>query len=65
MDILIRVQFTGPGSEQHMDAFLIFNHGADRAAIHHDIRREGVRYVLSLYPVFDSIWDKRVRLKRL
>ena len=63
--MLIRVQSTVPGSEHQVEAFLISDHGADRAAIHHDIRRESVRYVLSLYPVFDLVWVKRVGSKRL
>lgn len=63
--MLVRVQFIVPGGEHQVEAFLIFDHGADRAAIHYDIRWESVRYVLSLYPVFDSIWVKRVRSKRL
>ena len=65
MDILMRVRFTAPGGGEHVEAFVIFDHCSDRAAIPHDIRRESVRYVLSLYPVFDSIWIKRVRSKRL
>ena len=43
-----------PGG-QHVDADITFDHGADRAAIHHDVKDATVRYILALYPIFDSI----------
>jgi hypothetical protein len=55
MEIMTRAKFAALPGEQHVDACIVFDHGPDRAAIHHDIKDKNVRYTLSLYPVFDSI----------
>ena len=55
LDILTRAEFAALAGGLHVDARIIFDHGPDRAAIHHYIKDMNVRYTLSLYPVFDSI----------
>ncbi len=55
MERMTRRQFSALPSGQHVDASVTFDHGSDRAAIHHDVRDASVRYILQLYPAFDSI----------
>ena len=55
MGKMTRAEFTALPGVQHVNAEITFDHGPDRAAIHHDIRDTSVRHVLSRYPAFDSI----------
>jgi hypothetical protein len=55
MEIMTRGKFAALPGEQRVDACIVFDHGPDRATIHHDVRDKSVRYTLSLYPLFDSI----------
>ena len=57
---MTRAEFTALPGVQHVNAEITFDHGPDRAAIHHDIRDASVRYVLSRYPAFDSIRINRL-----
>jgi len=52
---MTRPEFAALPGAQHVDAYITFDHGADRAAIHHDLKDATVRYTLALYPIFDSI----------
>jgi hypothetical protein len=52
---MTRAEFAALPGDQHVSAYITFNHGPDRAAIHHDIKDASVRYTLSRYPTFESI----------
>ena len=65
MDIMTREQFAALPGDQHVDACITFDHGPDRAAIHHEIKNASVRYTLSLYPAFDSIRITRLIAAKL
>ena len=54
-EMMTRATFAALPGERQVDACITFDHGPDRAAIHHDIKDASVRYILSLYPAFDSI----------
>ena len=60
MEIMTRAEFATLPGEQHVDACITFDHGPDRAAIHHGVKDASVRYILSLYPVFDAIRTTRL-----
>lgn len=65
MEAMTRAEFAALPGEQHVDAYITFDHGADRAAIHHDVEDASVQYTLSLYPAFDSIRITRLIAPRL
>ena len=52
---MTRAEFAALPGDDQVDVEITFNHGPQRAAIHHDLRRASIRYVLSRYPAFDSI----------
>lgn len=60
MKTMTRAEFAALPDAQQLDAEITFDHGPERAAIHHDIRGASVGYVLSRYPAFDSIRIIRV-----
>jgi hypothetical protein len=55
LDLLTRTEFSALAGGLRVDGCIVFDHGPDRAAIHHEIKDKSARYTLSLYPVFDSI----------
>jgi hypothetical protein len=65
MEEMTRAEFAALPGEQPVDAWIAFDHGPDRAAIHHNVKNAGVRYTLSLYPAFDSIRITRLIAPRL
>jgi hypothetical protein len=52
---MTRAEFAAVPGAQHVEAYITFDHGADRAAIHQDLKNATVRNTLALYPIFDSI----------
>ena len=54
-ETMTRAELAALPGEQHMDAYVTFEHGPDRAAIHHGVKDASVRYILMLYPDFASI----------
>jgi hypothetical protein len=65
MEMMTREKFAALPGEQRVDACIVFDHGPDRAAIHHEVRNESVRYTLSLYPLFDAIRITRLGPTRI
>lgn len=55
MKIMSRAEFATLPQERHVKACITFEHGADRAAIHHGVDGASVGYTLGRYPQFDSI----------
>ena len=60
MDLLTHAEFAALAGGLRVDGCIVFDHGPDRAAIHHEIKDKSVRYTLSLYPAFDSIRISRL-----
>jgi hypothetical protein len=52
---MTREEFAALPDAQDLDIEITFDHGPERATIHHYIRGASVQYVLSRYAAFDSI----------